>query len=371
MLNSCLVLCLLIGCRKNPVDPGIEQPAILYNTASILNTDLGRYEPYYWRNEKIFPLPFSQAKAAYASGLEIAGENNYITGAIEPLNGQHATLPCFWKNEQQFLLPVDQLPAGFINCYARDIKVHNDKVYVFGALDLYPVLWILHTNGDTETIMIPAKPVAIAGSIRCASNLQLHNGKLYMGGDLAIRNQAGNTEHEIGYWIFDPHTKLTTWHTIEAGLQYATAFAISVSTKGTYISGEVVRNTVNPIAALWKNNGPVPLQLANPLAYRMNEIHIGSDGKLVANVLDFITRKPLAWRITEQGIIDTFKPDLLDRSNADCSSLAILDEHYAYIGTCVNNQLYEIWCNADGKSLHLELPWKKDVLLGAAKWGKR
>src|SRR5690349_19308733 len=114
---SAVILLLCFSCQKNndviQNNDHQQDASQLISTGSVLNTNTGKYEPYYWINEKIFPLTFQAGISTYAYGLEVVNKAVYITGGYEPVNAEHLTLPCYWKDGVQINLPVNNIPGFF------------------------------------------------------------------------------------------------------------------------------------------------------------------------------------------------------------------------------------------------------------------
>src|SRR5688500_4753737 len=92
-----IIFMLCFSCRKNNdvIQKDVQQNAQLISTGSIVNTNTGKYEPYYWINEKIYLLAFQPGISTYASGLEVVNRSVYIAGGYEPINAEQSSLPCY------------------------------------------------------------------------------------------------------------------------------------------------------------------------------------------------------------------------------------------------------------------------------------
>src|SRR6201999_3490595 len=101
--------------------------------------------------------------------------DRYIAGSFE-IDGQpNTTYPCYWKNGVKHNLPFDKLPP-FLILGARDVIIHDNKVYILGSHDWSPVLWIIDGT-RTETLLVDTDTNA-----RTSSNFVMHNNKIYIGG---------------------------------------------------------------------------------------------------------------------------------------------------------------------------------------------
>src|SRR5688500_14106115 len=147
ILISFLSLSIVItSCRKNN-DGGVEPPPEkleLINTGYYFDVSTHRYIPVCWKREKMFILTVPEQRSAYAYGVTQQGSDLIIAGMYES-EDLLQLFPCYWKNGIKINLPFDQL-GSFERCVAKDAVVWNHKIYILGAVDLRPVLWIVDNN---------------------------------------------------------------------------------------------------------------------------------------------------------------------------------------------------------------------------------
>jgi hypothetical protein len=364
-----LGILMLLSCKKDKGGTNDQQPdqAVykLINTGYVINTQQQQRQPYYWINEKAYALPLpATALHGNASGIESRNGTTYIAGGYEPNSGPYATLPCYWKANQFFELPTNTI-SSFLNCFAVDILYWNSNVYILGMVDLSPILWVISPNGNIETHII--NPDVFC---RTASNLQLYNNELYIGG-VQKREDDNQVSYEVGFWIFNTSTKNIRWSQVEQRTEEATVFSIAVSQKGTFMAGEAAAKGEPVYPALWKNGSRLPLLGINKNAIRLNEIHMNDAGELVANIFSIETNAPLVWNIDQQNNIQNSVPFTIpNNTKGFCRSIAVETTNTAYVGDYVSAGGYHFWVVANGEKYELDLPERYFASLGRARWVK-
>lgn len=341
------------SCKKDNdggTPPPPPQPFDVITTASLFNPTNGYYEPAYWLNEQKKSLESGGADQAFAYGIEKQGSDIYIAGAFANTKGTDDRLkPCFWKNGKKINL-TDGLDIK-TRSSASDLKWFNNALYISGEADLDPVLWKVK-NGRLEYIT----RFGIAGdvlAIRKTGNMQVYNGKLYIGGSQK-KNVNGNIVYTIGYWIIDEHDQLV-FTVLHDNLPYALCFSISVSGKGVFMIGE--GGTVqHPVPAIWTTAGQHPVNHSFEADH--HRLHTGvadSKGNLLLNVLDTRQYQPVIWKISTAGTHELIKPSVPAGAQGFCKSLDISNDQLAYVYSYEKDQKSYAAYVFNGKTVELDI----------------
>ena len=354
------------GCRKdNHIEKVHSDTALqLINTGYYWDQSSQVYHACYWVDGKIHELPEPGGKGAYAYGIDAKDRNIYIAGSYES-EDELRLFPSYWKNGKKVELPYTAF-GDFEKCGAKDLLFWNGKIYISGMVDLRPVLWIVTEGGN-----ITQRFIDNTEGVRSSSNILLHNNKLFIGGDKAIRD--GNGYHfEVGYWTIDANGE-STWHSTEKNLKYATAFSIAISSDKDFIAGE--RNVLNGRSIdsymnLWNNSGKLDLQPVDEMAaYRLNEIVPIGNNNMLLNAYDFKTHRPLIFKINEGGqVLELLRPDIPEGVRGYCTDVAYKNGKLAYGGYYFSGNTNHLWVKADNRNFELETPDGAQATANRSKW---
>jgi hypothetical protein len=359
-----LIVVLAMSCsKKGGVTEPTPVPGATYqymNTGTILHDVTRVYAPGYWLDEKRYELPFADAIHGFAYGIEQVNQDLYIAGAFTPKPGvsDKDLLPCYWKNGVKYNLPTAGLP-DFMTCSAKDLRMLMGVLYIIGNIDYNPVLWKVDQTGAASLVPIPDDASTVPGGSRSGSNLVVGNNKLYFCGD-QVALPGAHYESSIGYWELEPG-KAVQWHPLKYGMAYATAFSMTIRNNQVYIAGEYSMDFSGATPAgmaLWKGGELVNLApISNPAAIRMNEVHTDQQGNLYANVYDFETHRPLAYKVTGESTVQPIQPIIPAGVRGYCSSVAIADGHVGYSGYYFDNtKRVRLWNWINGQLQELEIP---------------
>jgi hypothetical protein len=354
------------GCRKdNHIEKVHQDTALqLINTGYYWDQSSEIYHACYWLDGKINELPEPGGKSAYAYGIETKNKDIYIAGSYES-NDELRLFPAYWKNGRKVELPYNTF-GPFEKCSAKDLLFWNGKIYISGAVDLRPILWIVTEGGN-----IIQRFIDETEGVRSSSNILLHNNKLFIGGDKA--HQDGNGyRFEVGYWTIDANGG-STWHSTENNLKYATAFSIAISSDKIFIAGE--RNILNgrgidSYMNLWNSSGKLDLQPIDEMAaYRLNEIVPIGNNKLLLNAYDFKTHRPLIFKINENGqVLELLRPDIPEGVRGYCTDVAYKNGKLAYGGFYSSGSTNHLWVKADNRNFELETPNGAHATANRSEW---
>jgi hypothetical protein len=361
-----IAILLAAACRKesgshhHPPDPQLH----LLHTGYYWDPTTQLYNASYWLDSNIHLLPVKAGASAYAYGIDTKGSDIYIAGMYDA-DDRVRLLPTYWKNGVQVTLPYSAFEP-FEKCIAKDILAWKGRLYILGAVDLRPVIWIVNEDGSVSQKFIDDHE-----GVRSASRFALANDQLYVGGDKAYSAGAGY-KFDVGYWTID-RNGAQTWHQIETDLKYATAFSITVGSGKVFIAGE--RNTVNSRSTdsymnLWSSSGKVDLHpVDEPAGYRLNEIEPMENGQILLTVYDFITHRPLIFKIDQSGtILQKIRPVIPEGLRGYCTSIAYSNGHLAYSGFYTTANYPQLWVIADENSYALKLPYPTQAVASTAKW---
>jgi hypothetical protein len=341
------------SCRKNH-DDGIKPPPEnleLINTGYYFDVNRMQYIPVYWKREKMFVLTVPEERNAYPYGITQQGSDLIITGTYSS-DDELTLFPCYWRNGIKIDLPFDQLEP-FERCVAKDAIVWNNKIYILGAVDLRPVLWIVENN-NIRQIAIDKTP-----DTRSASNLHLYKNELYIGGDKSVEQDNGKN-FSVGYWKLNDRG-IGTWHEIEKGMKYATAFYLNTSSGKVFISGErnvLNNNNLDSYMTLWSQSGKIDLDPVDiPAAYRLSTVQNLSNGQLLLNAYDFKTHRPLVFRADENGhVLENIRPEIPTGFRGYCTNLAVENGRVAMGGYYHNGSQQILWFKTADDAFELEQP---------------
>ncbi|MHA4843047.1 hypothetical protein ACX0G7_02730 [Flavitalea antarctica] len=354
------------ACRKdNRIERQVSDTALqLINSGYYWDQTSQVYHACYWLDGKFHELPEPGGKGAYAYGIDAKDRNIYIAGSYESEDGSRL-FPAYWKNGRKVDLPYTTF-GPFEKCGAKDLVIWDGKIYISGAVDLRPVLWIVTEGGH-----ITQRFIDNTEGVRSASNILLHNNKLFIGGDKA--NRDGNGYHfEVGYWTIDANGE-STWHRTETNLKYATAFSIAISSDKIFIAGE--RNVLNGRGTdsymnLWNGSGKLDLQPIDEMAaYRLNEIVPMGNGNMLLNAYDFKTHRPLIFKINENGqVLELLRPEIPQGVRGYCTDVAYKNGKLAYGGFYSSGSTNHLWVKADNRNFELETPNGAQATANRSKW---
>ncbi len=357
---------LLNGCRKNEdgaLPPPVRDPVLI--TSGYYYDAAGQYyKPVYWKYDKIVALPVPEQLSSYAYGIAQQGTDLIITGAYESEDGERL-YPCYWRNGVKVNLPSVELEA-FEKIVAKDVLDWNGTLYILGAADLAPVVWIIKNNLVVQTILVDT-----AFGVRSASNLHLYNNAIYIGGDKAVQ-QDGRTSFSVGYWKL-ASTGNATWHEVESDLKWATAFYLTTSSGKLFITGDrnvVNDNSLDSYMALWTKSGQLNLGPVDiPAAYRLSGVHAIGEGQLLLNAYDFNTHRPLVFRINENGeVLENIRPQIPAGFRGYCTNVAVTKGKVAMGGNYHKGSSHIFWFNVGDEIFELEQPANAVVSVTRSSW---
>jgi hypothetical protein len=373
--NSLALLALLIAlftttfntaCRKdNHIEIQQSDTALqLIHTGYYWDQSSEVYRACYWLDGKINDLPEPGGKGAYAYGIEAKNKDIYIAGSYES-NDELRLFPSYWKNGRKVELPYNTFEP-FEKCSAKDLLLWDGKIYISGAVDLRPVLWIV-----TEGGAITQQFIDDTEGVRSSSNIILHKNNLFIGGDKAHRDGNGY-RFEVGYWTINANGE-STWHSTENNLKYATAFSIAISSDKIFIAGE--RNILNgrgidSYMNLWNSSGKLDLHPIDEMAaYRLNEIVPVGNNNMLLNAYDFKTHRPLIFKINENGqVLELLRPEIPEGVRGYCTDVAYKNGKLAYSGFYSSGSTTHLWVKADNRTFDLETPNGVLATANRAEW---
>jgi len=344
---------LFISCKKDHDGEVLPPPGPQYEvitTASLYIAANGYYEPVYWLNDKKHILETGGADQAFAYGSEKNGSDLYIAGSYANTKGADDRLfACFWKNGKKINL-TDGLDIQQRSS-ASDVKWYNNSLYICGEADLEPVLWKIK-DGSLEYIT----RFGVAGDVvanRKAGNMQVYNGKLYIGGcQKKIVN--GNTVYTIGYWVVDENDH-PTFIVLHDNLRYALGFSISITANGVFIMGEG-GTPQNPVPTVWTKTGQHPVNTAfNASHHRLHTGVTDSKGNLLLNVLDINQHQPVIWKVTPAGTHEMIRPTVPADAKGFCQSLDVKNDQLAYVYSYEKDQKSYAAYVFQGKTVELDI----------------
>ncbi len=329
----CSILCVIANtaCRKanDAIPPPVPEEFDVITTGSIYNENNQVYEAYYWKNTERVALPAPDTRQAFAYGLDKVASTLYVAGGYEgehPVSGVTMLLPCYWKDGQKINLPVEGLDITQ-RCGAADIRLVNDVLYVLGDVDERPVLWKI-ANGQTMLIEFPLNDTVT--DLRRAPNLQLHEGKIFVGGNQKIKR--GNLEYfNAGYWVIGQNDQ-PVFYTIESQLAYALCFATTVSAQGIFITGEYHETaTTSAKPAIWSSQGRLPVaETLHPSYNRLRAIVTSKGGTLYTILHDIQRYQPVLWKLSGTHNVEVIKPPVPDNAKGLCKTIDVYEENLAY-----------------------------------------
>jgi hypothetical protein len=358
-----LSITFVAGCCKEhqqqePPPPPVYQAV---TTGALYNVSAGIYEPYYWINEKKFPLAMGNSSQAFAYGLAKKDNDLYFAGtfsAPHPRDGHPVILPCYWKNGTKYDLPVNEI--NFTErCTANDLKWFNGALYLLGDADLQPIVWKIK-NGVVSMIHLPVDPAAC--SVSKGSNLEVYDNKLYFAGN-EKKKKNGQVLFDAGYWTIDAMDKIV-FTILEDDLAYALCFGMAVSSKGLYITGEYATAPGAEKPVIWTKQGHLAAagQL-NAGTQRLNESVVDAHGTIYLNILDIQPYQPHVWKLPAAGGIESIKPLVPVAAKGFCNNLAVLDDQFAYAYSYGLDAQYEAVLVWNNKAIPLEFDRKQFVNL--------
>jgi hypothetical protein len=354
------------GCRKHNVyeEQHRDTALQLLNTGYYWNAGAQKYHPVYWLDSILHELPVPGTGSGYAYGIDCRESDVYISGSYDS-EDRLRLLPMYWKNGRSNVLPFDKFEP-FEKCGAKDILVWDDKIYILGAADFRPVLWIIGSNGNVTQTIIESND-----GVRSASNLVVDGSSLYVGGDKAY-DDPGGLRFEVGYWAITREGR-PAWHSIENNLKYATAFSIGISSGKLFIAGErntLNNNSIDSYMNLWSAAGKVELRPLDEIAaYRLNEVVPIANGNILLNAYDFKTHRPLIFKIDENGVVlENIRPVIPGGVRGYCTSVAYRDGKLAYGGFYTDGNYQRLWFRADNKNFELKLPYPTAATANTAEW---
>jgi hypothetical protein len=361
------VLSAIAGCRKDNNhqrnnDPEVQLQVI--NTGYYWNPAAQKYHPVFWLDSTLHELSAPTGSSAYAYGLDADSRNVYIAGSYESSDGLQ-TFPVYWTNGQRTDLPYDKF-APFEHCGAKDVLIWNNNIYILGAADSKPVLWIIKPNGS-----ITQKIIDSNAGVRSASNLALWNNTLFVAGDKRY-DVANQMNFEIGYWTLNSEGN-GSWHLVEDRLKHATVFSVAISAGKLFIAGErnaTNYNSLDSYMSFWSTSGKIEMQpVDEPAAYRLNEVVAGDAGVLYLNAYDFKTHRPLIFKVNENGqVLDRLRPEIPSGVRGYCTSVAFKEGKLAFGGFYTVGAENHLWFKADGKDFELKLPYPTAATANSAQW---
>lgn len=366
--SLCLLLltAILTGCRKNNHDDVKPPPARreLITTGHFFDQAKGYYVPVFWERAKMSTLTVIDQRSAYPYGIAQHGNDIIIAGAYES-EDRLQTFPSYWKNGTMVKLPFETF-VPFENCVAKDVLIWNNKLYILGAVDLRPVLWIIESNKVQKQVEIDK-----AYGTRSASNIHLYNNELYIGGDKELEKN-GALNYSIGFWKLNGAGE-GTWNEIEKDMKYATAFYLHTVSGQIYISGErnvLNNNTLDSYMTLWNQNGKIELSPIDiPAAYRLSKIQSAGNGQLLMNAYDFKTHRPLVFRVDKNGqVLENIRPDIPAGFRGYCTNIAADDGQLAMSGYYHNGSRDIHWFKTGNDAFELEQPEGAMVTVNRTLW---
>lgn len=348
---------LFLSCKKNdaPVPTPVPEEYSVITTGILYNSAAKTYEGYYWEDEERQLLPSGGSAQAFPYGLDKKGNEIYIAGSYagkHPASGSDVLMPCYWANGVKKELPVDALEFSE-RCSAGDVKWFNDAWYVLGDYDLKPVIWKIKGSA-IESIKLPALDGA-AEELRKTSNLEVHAGQLYIGGN---RKKIKNNKvvFDAGYWTINAAGQIG-YQVLEDNLSYALSFFIKPTVLGVYMSGEYSNQPGNSKAAIWSPAGRILyIDALNPSYNRVRSIAMNDDKKLFAVVHNIQSYTPLLNKIQPDGSHELIAPEIPAGARGLCETLAVLNNQvaYTYIYESAGKKYAEIIVNNQKQELDID-----------------
>jgi hypothetical protein len=358
LLSFIAAILFFSACRKQKDQqappPPDEKEYDIITTATLYDAGTRRYQAAWFLNGKRNILEAANEEHTFAYGIEKAGSDLYISGGFaytDPSAGSDVLMPCYWKNGQKINLPVDGLDIDE-RCAAGDVKWFNNALYFIGDADLAPVIWKLK-DGKASIIPVPFGDDVV--DIRKASNAQVYNNQLYIGGNQEkIIN--GQPVFNAGYWTVGHDDKIS-FHVMEDNLPYALCFSISVTASGIFLAGEYSSTTnLNTKPVIWTSSGHLPVSAQfNPVYHRLHTCAPDGNGNLYMNVLDIQTYQPVIWKVPATGVHQLIKPAVPANAKGLCHGLSVADDELAYFYSYeVSNQHHAAYVFR-GRTVSLEI----------------
>jgi hypothetical protein len=333
-----VALLIIVGCHKENGGENTPPPAPkklqVITTGSIHTVGTTITLPVYWIDSVKFPLEAGETNFAIAAGVTKKGNDIYIAGEYMGSNhpGGDPMLPCYWINGKKIDLPVTG--SNFSgHCAAADLAWFNDTLFILGDANSEAVLWKVKGN----FVSVSTLPGKKAGEVTFVKgiNLQVYNDQLYFASNHFIKTDADHFMVEAGYFTIDK-TGNQVYHVLETGLGDAACYDLSVSSKGLFVVGQLFElghlPNVIPTEVVWTLQGKMHVfDQLNKNSQRLNEIAVGANGKVYANVFDYDTEKPTVWKTEVNAAnFEPLNPVLPAEAIGQCVNLATFGDELAY-----------------------------------------